>query len=84
MHAKGYLMGAPHKTKLLAHFNVGDIPTSIHKASLVPGGREVLLYTGLQGTIGILVPFASKSDVEFFQTLEMQCATNAARSFYAD
>lgn len=72
MHEKGYLMGAPHKTKMLAHYNLGDIPTSIHKTSLVPGGREVLLYTCLMGTVGILVPFTSKQDVDFFQTLEMQ------------
>jgi len=65
-------MGAPHKTKMLAHYNLGDIPTSISKTALVPGGREVLLYTGLQGTVGMLVPFISKQDVDFFQTLEMQ------------
>lgn len=72
MHEKGYLMGAPNKVKNLVHFHVNDIPTSIEKTSLVPGGREVLLYTGLQGTVGILIPFLSKEDVDFFQTLEMQ------------
>ncbi|KAA1111956.1 pre-mRNA-splicing factor rse1 [Puccinia graminis f. sp. tritici] len=71
MHEKGYLMGAPHKLKNLVHFRLNDIPTSIQKTSLVPGGREVLLYTGVQGSIGILVPFISKEDVDFFQTLEM-------------
>ncbi len=70
LHEKGLLMGAPHKSKLLAHFHVGDVVTSIHRVSLVPGGREVLLYTGLHGTIGMLVPFASKEDVDFITTLE--------------
>ncbi|KIL68220.1 hypothetical protein M378DRAFT_158762 [Amanita muscaria Koide BX008] len=70
LHEKGILMGAPHKTKMLAHFHVGDLVTSIHKVSLVAGGREVLLYTGLHGTIGILVPFVSKEDVDFISTLE--------------
>ncbi|KAG0149752.1 hypothetical protein CROQUDRAFT_104890 [Cronartium quercuum f. sp. fusiforme G11] len=75
MHEKGYLMGAPHKVKNLVHFHVNDIPTSMEKTSLVPGGREVLLYTGLQGTVGILIPFLSKEDVDFFQTLEMHMRT---------
>ncbi|KAH7888865.1 CPSF A subunit region-domain-containing protein [Phlebopus sp. FC_14] len=70
LHEKGQLMGAPHKTKMICHFHVGDLITSIHKVSLVAGGREVLLYTGLHGTIGILVPFVSKEDVDFISTLE--------------
>ena len=70
LHEKGALMGAPHKTKMLAAFHVGDIVTGIHKISLVAGGREVLLYTCLHGTIGILVPFVSKEDVDFISTLE--------------
>ncbi|KAF8907837.1 CPSF A subunit region-domain-containing protein [Gymnopilus junonius] len=75
LHEKGMLMGAPHKTKMLAHFHVGDLITSIHKVSLVAGGREVLLYTGLHGTIGILVPFVSKEDVDFISTLEQHMRT---------
>ncbi|KAF9050403.1 CPSF A subunit region-domain-containing protein [Panaeolus papilionaceus] len=75
LHEKSQLMGAPHKTKMLAHFHVGDLITSIHKVSLVAGGREVLLYTGLHGTIGILVPFVSKEDVDFISTLEQHMRT---------
>jgi splicing factor 3B subunit 3 len=55
----------------LVHYHVGETVTSVHKTSLVAGGREVVLYTTLLGRIGILVPFVSKEDVEFFQTLEM-------------
>ncbi|KZT10782.1 uncharacterized protein LAESUDRAFT_747419 [Laetiporus sulphureus 93-53] len=75
LHEKGILAGAPHKTQMLAHFHVGDIVTSINKVSLVAGGREVLLYTGLHGTIGILVPFVSKEDVDFISTLEQHMRT---------
>lgn len=70
LHEKNILMGAPHKTKMLTHFHVGDVVTSIHRVALVAGGREVLLYTCLHGTIGILVPFISKEDVDFISTLE--------------
>lgn len=75
LHEKGILMGAPHKTKMLCHFHVGDLVTSIHKVSMVAGGREILLYTGLHGTIGILVPFVSKEDVDFISTLEQHMRT---------
>lgn len=75
LHEKGLFMGAPHKTKMLAHFHIGDIVTSIHKVSMVAGGREVVLYTGLHGTIGILVPFVSKEDVDFISTLEQHMRT---------
>ncbi|KAJ3569371.1 hypothetical protein NP233_g5100 [Leucocoprinus birnbaumii] len=75
LHEKGILMGAPHKTQMLCHFHIGDLVTSIHKVSLVAGGREVLLYTGLHGTIGILVPFVTKEDVDFISTLEQHMRT---------
>ncbi|KAF7428013.1 pre-mRNA-splicing factor rse1 [Pleurotus ostreatus] len=75
LHEKGILMGAPHKTSMIAHFHVGDLVTSIHKVSLVAGGREVLLYTGIHGTIGVLVPFVSKEDVDFISTLEQHMRT---------
>ena len=75
LHEKGILMGAPHKTTLLAHFHVGDLVTSLHQVALVAGGREVILYTGLHGTIGILVPFVSKDDVDFISTLEQHMRT---------
>lgn len=75
LHEKGILMGAPHKTKMLAHFHVGDLITSIHKVAMVAGGREILLYTGLHGTVGILVPFVSKEDVDFISTLEQHMRT---------
>ncbi|KAI0315698.1 CPSF A subunit region-domain-containing protein [Amylostereum chailletii] len=75
LHEKGLFMGAPHKTQMLTHFHVGDLVTSIHKVALIAGGRDVLLYTGLHGTIGILVPLVSKEDVDFISTLEQHMRT---------
>lgn len=71
IHARKYLHGAPNRLNLVAHFFAQDIPTSICKASLVVGGQDVLLWSGLQGTIGALIPFVTREDAEFFQTLEM-------------
>ncbi|OSD06959.1 hypothetical protein PYCCODRAFT_1474347 [Trametes coccinea BRFM310] len=75
LHEKPILFGAPHKTAMLAHFHIGDIVTSLHKVALVAGGREVILYTCLHGTIGILVPFVSKEDVDLLTTLEQHMRT---------
>lgn len=94
LHEKGYLNGAPNRLQLMTHFFVGDIPTSIQKTPLVTGGRDVIFWTGLQGTLGILVPFASREDVDFFHALESQLANDknppllgrdhlAYRSYYA-
>lgn len=70
VHEKGYLQGTGNRLELMVHFYTQDIPTSVQKTSLVPGGRDVLLWGGLMGTLGILVPFVSREDVDFFQSLE--------------
>ncbi|TPX62142.1 hypothetical protein PhCBS80983_g00623 [Powellomyces hirtus] len=71
VYEKGYLQGAPHKVEHAAEFFIGETLTSITKTVMVPGGREIVVYTTLLGTIGCLIPFQSKEDVDFFQTLEM-------------
>lgn len=50
---------------------MGETITSITKTKLVPGGLDVILYTTILGTVGIFVPFGSKDEIDFFQTLEM-------------
>ncbi|KAL7268376.1 pre-mRNA-splicing factor rse1 [Rhizina undulata] len=70
IHERGYLQGTPNRLSLMCHFFPQDIPTSIQKATLVAGGKDTLVWTGLQGTIGLMVPFVSREDVDFFQTLE--------------
>ncbi|KAK6601578.1 pre-mRNA-splicing factor rse1 [Botrytis cinerea] len=70
LHERQYLAGAPHRLTLMAHNFSQDIPMSIQKTNLVAGGRDCLLWSGLQGTLGILIPFVSREDVDFFQTLE--------------
>jgi splicing factor 3B subunit 3 len=72
VHEKGYLGGTSNRVDLMIHFFAQDIPKSIQKTALVAGGRDVLLWAGLQGTIGILVPFVSREDANFFQELEAE------------
>lgn len=78
LHERSYLQGTPNRLSLQAHFYPSDIPTSITKTQLVAGGRDTLVWTGLQGTIGILVPFQTREDVDFFQTLEGSMRTEDA------
>ena len=75
LHERQYLHGTPNRLDLMIHFYTQDIPMSVQKTSLVAGGRELLLWTGLQGTIGVMVPFASREDVDFFQQLESHLRT---------
>ena len=77
-HERQYIQGSPNRLDLMCHQYVQDIPTSIQKTSLVAGGREILVWTGLQGTLGIFIPFVSREDVDFFQTLEQHLRTEDA------
>lgn len=78
VHERSYLQGAPHRLELMAHYYPQDIPMSIQKTNLVAGGRDCLLWAGLQGTLGILIPFVSREDVDFFQTLEQHLRSEDA------
>ncbi|KAG4272981.1 pre-mRNA-splicing factor rse-1 [Fusarium proliferatum] len=70
--AQDHLQGAPNRFDSIAHFFTQDIPTSITKASLVVGGQDVIVWSGLQGTIGVLIPFVTREDADFFHKVEGQ------------
>lgn len=67
----GKLNGAPNKLEQIAQFYVGEVITGIVRTSFVPGGIEVLVYSTVMGTIGVLVPLSSREDVDFYTNLEM-------------
>ncbi|ORY86166.1 CPSF A subunit region-domain-containing protein [Protomyces lactucae-debilis] len=75
IHERPYLQGAAHRLDTLAHYHIGDIPTSISKTQLVAGGRSVLVITGIMGSISLLIPFVAKEDAEFFAALETNLRT---------
>lgn len=68
---RGLLNGASQKVETVCNYHVGESILSLQKATLIPGGSESLVYTTLSGGIGMLVPFTSREDIEFFQHLEM-------------
>ncbi|VDN50378.1 unnamed protein product [Dracunculus medinensis] len=74
---RGTLNGASQKLELIGHFYVGDMVTSIQKTSLVLGGNDCLVYTTISGVIGMLVPFMSRDEFDFFQNLEMHIRVEA-------
>ena len=78
IHERSYLQGAPHRLSLMIHYFPQDIPMSIQKTNLVAGGRDCILWGGLQGTLAILIPFVSREDVDFFQTLEQHLRSEDA------
>lgn len=77
VHERQYLGGAPNRLDPQLHFFAHDVPTALQKTPLVSGGRDVLFWAGLQGTLGALVPFAAREDVDFFQALEQQLRAEA-------
>lgn len=67
----GVLGGAPHKLQTINNFHVGEAVMALQRAVLQPGGRELIVYGTINGAIGVLFPFTSKEDCDFFQHLEM-------------
>uniref|UniRef100_A0A8C5BMP9 Splicing factor 3B subunit 3 n=1 Tax=Gadus morhua TaxID=8049 RepID=A0A8C5BMP9_GADMO len=68
---RGLLNGASQKAEVIMNYHIGETVLSLQKTTLIPGGSESLVYTTLSGGIGILVPFTSHEDHDFFQHLEM-------------
>ncbi|KAF4511313.1 hypothetical protein G6O67_003121 [Ophiocordyceps sinensis] len=91
--ARSYLHGTSRRLDLMCHYYTQDIPTSVAKTSLIVGGQDVLLWSGLMGTIGVLIPLVSREDADFFQSLEQHLRSDDAplvgrdhlmyRSYYA-
>ncbi|KAK9154221.1 hypothetical protein Sjap_001701 [Stephania japonica] len=68
---QGKLNGAPNKVEEIVQFHVGDVVTCLQKASLIPGGGDCIIYGTVMGSLGALLAFTSREDVDFFSHLEM-------------
>ncbi|ODV59084.1 U2 snRNP complex subunit RSE1 [Ascoidea rubescens DSM 1968] len=70
MYQDSYLGGTPYRLELVCHFFIEDIPISFDKKSLnISGLNESIIYTGLEGTVGVLIPILVKSELIFFEKL---------------
>ncbi|KAL4425697.1 hypothetical protein ABPG75_009713 [Micractinium tetrahymenae] len=67
----GIMGGAPNKLTTINNFHVGETVMALQRAVLQPGGRELIVYGTINGAIGVLYPFTSREDCDFFQHLEM-------------
>ena len=67
----GYLNGAAFKMEQICQYHVGDIVTSIQKVRLSSGSSECLMYGTSMGGLGVLVPFETREEVDFFVHFEM-------------
>lgn len=69
---ESFLNGSCSRLQKLCDFYIQDIPTSFHKGSFVIGGTDSIIYTGIQGTVGILLPVTTKVEASFLGLLEMK------------
>ncbi|GAB7361892.1 hypothetical protein MBLNU230_g1930t1 [Neophaeotheca triangularis] len=74
---RSYLSGAPYRLELQASYFLNDIPTTILRTPLVAGGEDLLVWAGLQGTLGFFVPFSSRTDADLFEQLQSQLRAEA-------
>lgn len=65
-----FLNGPSFRLLKLCDFYVGDVVTSFHKGSFVVGGTESLIYTGIQGTVGMMMPLGTNHEVQFLLNFE--------------
>lgn len=65
-----YLGLSSGRLATMCEFYVGDIATSFLKGAFVTGGTESVIYTGIEGSVGMLMPLATKQECEFLMKLD--------------
>lgn len=75
--ASNAVIGAPNRLVTEACFHIGETVTSLQRSIMQAGGREVILYATVNGCLGALYPLSSRSDMDFFQHLEMHMRQEA-------
>ena len=82
-----YLQGAPYKCNTIADFHIGELISHLEKGILMIGGRECIVYSGILGRIGLLVPFQRRSEFDLVQLLEsamrQECGDLFGRDHFA-
>lgn len=67
-----FLNASGSRLRNLCEFHLQDIPTSFTKGSFIVGGQEGVYYTGVQGTVGLLMPIITKHEIELLVKLEIR------------
>lgn len=66
-----YLSGCTPKLDHETQIHIGETLTAVEKTTLTPGGAEVIVYSTLLGSIGVLYPCSTKEECDFFQHVEL-------------
>lgn len=78
------IMECPFKWDLVNHFYANDIPVSLNVVKNMHSSDKVsVLYLGLQGSVGCLLPLATKKEAEFLEKLQGGLS-EADEAFYMD
>lgn len=81
---ESYLNGSGSRLQNLCEFFLHDIPTGLIKGTFNDGGGvESVIYAGIQGTIGLLMPILTKQEVELLRKLEYSIRRHYDYSFDA-
>lgn len=72
-----YMTDSCHKLDAVVQFHVGETVTGLCRAALSTGSSEAIVYCTIMGTIGSMVPFLTKEELDFFHHLEMVMRTEA-------
>ncbi|KAL8439041.1 hypothetical protein Efla_002450 [Eimeria flavescens] len=72
-----YMTDSCHKLDTVLQFHVGEGVTGLRRAALSTGSSEAIVYATIMGTIGALVPFLTKEELDFFHHLEMVMRSEA-------
>ncbi|CDI80757.1 Splicing factor 3B subunit 3, related, partial [Eimeria acervulina] len=72
-----YMTDSCHKLDTVLQFHVGETVTGLRRAALSGGTTEAILYATILGTVGAMVPFLTKEELDFFHHLEMVMRTEA-------
>lgn len=70
----GYLNGAAFKTESICQYYIGEVATCITKTqlnTLSGANSEIILFGTTSGSLGALIPFETKEEIDFFVHLEM-------------
>ena len=67
----GNLIETPYQLKVLNHYYINDIVMDIFIVhNIHQSGKDCILYTGIQGTFGALIPIISKNEVTLLKKIE--------------
>lgn len=65
--------------EVLATYYVGEVVSSVTRASLIQGGSEAIVYVTITGKIGALLPLKNKDEIKLYSGLEQQLRLKATK-----